>query len=436
MADSDNRQAAPIWWRLMDAKIGFTPVPVAVVLGATLIGLWATEKIPGEISVMIALLGLGGCVFGEIGGRIPLFNKIGGGVILTTFLPAYLGYAKVIPPTVVETMSTFWKTSTFVYLYITGIVVGSILGMDRTVLMRGFVKIFIPLVVGSLAAMVVGTGVAMLMGLEMKRAFFFIVIPIMSGGLGEGALPLTLGYSQILGQPQGPLLAQVLPPILLGNLIAIIFAGVLDLIGQRRPRWSGDGRLQDGAQIVPGSAAADAHPTVQDVAAAVMLAVTLYCLGLLAHQVIGLPAPVTMLFLAVALKVAHGVTPSLELGAHRMYRFFAVAVTYPLLFAIGAVLTPWQEMMAALSPASLATILATVLTLGGVGFAMGRMMSMYRIETALVNICHSGLGGTGDVAILTAAKRLQLMPFAQIATRLGGAITVTLTLIVYHYLNR
>ena len=75
------------------------------------------------------------------------------------------------------------------------------------------------------------------------------------------------------------------------------------------------------------------------------------------------------------------------------------------------------------------TIAATVITLMGTGFVVGRLMKMYPIDTAIVNACHSGQGGTGDVAILTAANRMQLMPFAQIATRIGGAITVTLVLI-------
>jgi malate:Na+ symporter len=42
------------------------------------------------------------------------------------------------------------------------------------------------------------------------------------------------------------------------------------------------------------------------------------------------------------------------------------------------------------------------------GFFAGRRLGMYPIESAIVNACHSGQGGTGDIAILTAANRMQL----------------------------
>ena len=75
------------------------------------------------------------------------------------------------------------------------------------------------------------------------------------------------------------------------------------------------------------------------------------------------------------------------------------------------------------------TIVATVTALMTTGFITARFVRMYPIDVAIVTACHSGQGGTGDVAILTAANRMQLMPFAQIATRIGGAVTVTLALI-------
>ena len=135
-------------------------------------------------------------------------------------------------------------------------------------------------------------------------------------------------------------------------------------------------------------------------------------------------------FIAVLVKLIRGVSPQLQQGAFVVYKFFSTAVTYPLLFAIGVSMTPWDKLVAAFNVPYLVTIVATVTTLMATGFFVGRRLGLYPIEAAIVNACHSGQGGTGDVAILTAANRMQLMPFAQIATRIGGAITVTLTLII------
>ena len=138
-----------------------------------------------------------------------------------------------------------------------------------------------------------------------------------------------------------------------------------------------------------------------------------------------------MLALAVLMKFGRIASPPLERGAFSNFQFFSAVVTYPLLFAIGVAKTPWEKLIGAFNLPTLATIVVTVATLIGTGFIMARVVRLYPIDTAIVNACHSGQGGTGDVAILTAGNRMQLMPFAQIATRIGGAIMVTLTLIAY-----
>jgi Na+/citrate or Na+/malate symporter len=165
------------------------------------------------------------------------------------------------------------------------------------------------------------------------------------------------------------------------------------------------------------------------IAAAGITSISLYMVGMLAFRLFEFPAPVVMLFVAIMFKLSRGVSPQLQQSSYVVYKFFSTAVTYPLLFAIGASMTPWDKLVAAFNVSNLVIIVSTVVTLMATGFVVGRKMNMYPIEAAIVNACHSGQGGTGDVAILTAANRMQLMPFAQIATRIGGAITVTLTLI-------
>ena len=118
-----------------------------------------------------------------------------------------------------------------------------------------------------------------------------------------------------------------------------------------------------------------------------------------------------------------------------VYKFFRTAVTYPILFAVGVAITPWQELVNAFTFTNLLVIVSTVSALVATGFLVGKKIGMHPVDVAIVSCCQSGQGGTGDVAILTAGNRMSLMPFAQIATRIGGAINVSLGLLfLSHYL--
>jgi malate:Na+ symporter len=421
------------WWKVVEFRIGIVPLPVYVVLAALVAFFILRDgKVASDLPTMIAVLALGGFGCAEIGRRLPVIRNLGAAAIFATFVPSYLVYAHLLPEGMMKPVAEFTKASNFLYLFIAAIIVGSIFGMDRQVLIKGFLKIFVPLAAGSIVAGTVGTLIGVVLGLGAYHTFFYVVIPIMAGGVGEGAIPLSIGYAEILHQEQGTLFAQVLPPIMLGSLTAILLAGFLNWVGKRLPRLTGEGRLQPGVgeELMPGeekAAASAVDPGA--IAAAGVTAIALYLLGTACFKLFGLPGPVAMLFLAVLVKLTRAVPPSLQLAGQTVYKFFSTSITYPLLFAIGVSLTPWETLVAALTPANIAVIVLTVATLMATGFFVGRLLGMYPIETAIVNACHSGQGGTGDIAILTAANRLELMPFAQIATRIGGAITVTLTLI-------
>ena len=419
------------WWKLMEFRIGIIPLPVYFIIAALIAGFVATGKISAEISMAIVVFSFFGFTCAEIGKRIPIIKNIGAAAIFATFIPSALVYYKILPEPIVKMTTEFTKASNFLYLFIASIIVGSILSMDRKVLIKGFLKIFIPLAVGSIAAMIVGTLVGTALGLGTQHTFFYIVIPIMAGGVGEGAIPLSVGYAEILHRDQGELFATVLPPVMLGSLTAILLSGMLNYVGKKYPQLTGNGRLQpdESDEMDPHQEEITGHMDVTHIAAAGVTALTLYIVGIMCQRLFGLPAPVAMLFIAVVVKLTQAVSPQLQQGAFVVYKFFSTAVTYPLLFAIGVSLTPWDKLMAAFTLPTLLTIICTVATLMGTGFLIARRLKMYPIDVAIVNACHSGQGGTGDVAILTAADRMQLMPFAQIATRIGGAITVTLVLI-------
>ncbi|HXP95347.1 MAG TPA: 2-hydroxycarboxylate transporter family protein, partial [Telmatospirillum sp.] len=176
------------WWKIFDFKIGIVPLPIYIVLVA-LIGAFiyvGKGKIASDILISIAILAVGGFTCAELGKRLPIIKNLGAAAIFATFLPSYLVYAHLLPEPVIASTKDFFKTSNFLYLYIACIIVGSIVGMDRQSLIRGIVKIFVPLACGVVVAAGAGTLLGTVLGLGIYHTFFYIIVPMMGGGVGEG----------------------------------------------------------------------------------------------------------------------------------------------------------------------------------------------------------------------------------------------------------
>ena len=425
------------WWHILDNwKVGIIPLPLFLLAGGLIALDCLGGKLPSDIVVMVATLAFFGFACGEFGKRLPVLGKLGAAAICATFIPSALVHYGLLPEVVVESTTKFYKSTNILYLYICCIIVGSIMSMNRTTLIQGFLRIFFPMLCGEIVGMVVGVGVGIALGLEPFQVFFFIVLPIMAGGVGEGAIPLSIGYAALMHMDQGVALGRVLPMVMLGSLTAIVISGCLNQLGKRFPHLTGEGQLMPNRRNeTHRETPVEGKMDVTTLASGALLAVLLYMLGMLGQKTIGLPAPVGMLFLAVLLKLVNGVSPRLQEGSQMVYKFFRTAVTYPILFAVGVAITPWQELVNAFTVTNLLVIISTVTALVATGFLVGKKIGMYPIDVAIVSCCQSGQGGTGDVAILTSGNRMNLMPFAQIATRIGGAINVSLGLLfLSHYL--
>ncbi|MBE8246517.1 2-hydroxycarboxylate transporter family protein, partial [Leptospira borgpetersenii serovar Ballum] len=136
------------------------------------------------------------------------------------------------------------------------------------------------------------------------------------------------------------------------------------------------------------------------------------------------PGPVLMILAAVICKYTKAIPAAMEVGAYSCYKFVSAALVWPLMIGLGMLYVPLESVVAVFSVGYVVVCGSIVIAMALSGFFIASRLNMYPVEAAIVTSCHSGLGGTGDVAILSASNRMSLMPFAQIATRIGGASTV------------
>ncbi|KGT93051.1 malate permease [Erwinia typographi] len=412
---------------MQNSEVGAVPlllfVSITLIVGCSAYAGVLPKNMIGGLAVIMTL----GFAFSKVGRVLPLLKDIGGPAILCLIIPSMLVYFDLFEKHTLDTVHLLMKEANLLYFVIACLVVGSILGMNRIILIQGMTRMFVPLVAGTVAAIISGLLVGMLCGYTPYHTFFFIIVPIIGGGIGEGILPLSLAYSAILGQTPDVYVAQLAPAAVVGNIFAIVCAGVLARIGQRCPSLTGNGMLirsDADNRIFTHTPNSPQQTDFQLMGGGLLMICAFFIAGGLLEKLVHIPGPVLMILIAVLCKYSQVIPSSMEKGAYSCYQFVSTALVWPLMIGLGMLYVPLENVVAVFSVGYVVVCGAVVFAMSLSGYFIASYLNMYPVEAAIVTSCHSGLGGTGDVAILSASNRMALMPFAQIATRIGGASTV------------
>lgn len=394
-----------------------------VILGATYMGVLPKGMV-GALPLMMVV----GASLNELGNRLPIIKDyLGGGAIVIIFASAALVTYGILPESSKVIMTSFMKSEGFLSFYIAALITGSILGMDRKLLISASIR-YLPVIIGGVIAALGLTGlVGMIMGYGAKEAILYIAIPIMGGGMGAGAVPLAEMFGQVLDVDPASMMSKMVPALALGNAMAIVVAGLLDKIGQKRKKLTGNGKLMKAQDDIKEESKEVVKLDYKLMGIGILLSTTFFIWGKILANFIPIHSYALMIISVAAVKVAGIVPEKYEKGAFQWFRFVMTNFTPALLVGIGVAYTDLNAVISSLSLVYIVLVFTTVVgaTIGS-GF-VGHFLGFYAIEASITGgLCMANMGGTGDVAVLSASKRMELMPFAQISSRIGGAFMLIL----------
>ncbi len=420
-----------------DTMKGFTlagvKLPLFALLSAIVFSAMYLGALPKGMIGAFPLTIILGAILNEIGNRTPIVKDyLGGGAIVVIFGSAALATYGIIPEATSTIVVNFMKGEGFLSFYIAALITGSILGMNRNLLIKASIR-YLPAILGGV---VFALGLTFLVGTVIgyggKEAMLYIAVPIMGGGMGAGAVPLSQIFGDALRIDTAQMLSKMVPALALGNALAIVTAGILDKIGKKRQNLTGNGNL-----LLPGADKKDVpedenrdallNPDYVVMGIGLLLSTAFFAWG----KILGSFIPIhsyALMIISVAVVKALGILPrEYEIGAFQWFRFIMVVMTPALLVGIGIAYTDLNAVINALSFSYIVLVAVTLIgAVIGSGL-VGRLLGFYPIESAITaGLCMANMGGTGDVAVLSASKRMELMPFAQISSRIGGAFMLIL----------
>ncbi|MHC1748261.1 MAG: 2-hydroxycarboxylate transporter family protein [Cellulosilyticaceae bacterium] len=396
------------------------------VIAVVMIVAIALDVLPKGMAGALLVMMVMGSLFNKIGNNLPIVKTyLGGGAIVAIFASAALVSFNIIPPSIVENVDKFMNEVGFLNFYIAALITGSILGMNRSLLLKAAIR-FLPV---ALCAMTMGVLVAgtvgALVGYGFKETIMYIAIPMMGGGMGAGVVPLSDMYSQATGLEAAQMISKMIPASTLGNVVAIISAGMIGRLALAKPSWNGNGKLMKKAECGM-QETVKAAPDYTKMGIGLMVSLSFFAWGSIVGKFIPAVHPYAWMIITVVILKAVGVIPDkLEHAAQQWSQFVMTNFTSALLVGIGIAMIDLNAVAAAFTPLYFFLVIVVVVSVAiGAGIG-GKLVGFYPVEAAITaGLCTTNMGGTGDIAVLSASNRMELIPFAQISTRICGAITL------------
>lgn len=408
--------------KLYGAPWYITLIGCAIVIAAAYLG--ALGKDFASIMILIIAYGV---VFFEIGERLPIWNTyIGGGVLAAFFGTAIIRQLSLIPKVYIDPINEFIGGDTvgFTTIWIIVLITGSVLSLEKKILLKSFVGYFPAILGGLIAAMAFGALAGLFFGISPVNVILRYVLPVMGGGNGAGAVPMSEIYEKVTGNSAVSYYAFAIIILTIANIMSIIAGALLNALGEKHPSLTGDKKTLLRKNTFNVEDAKEAEPTFSDMCGAIMVIFGSYALGQLFSGSI-LPtiagAPIheyAYMILFVVILSATGVIPkNIRAGAKRLQKFMNKACAVVMMAGLGFDFD-LGELVAACTVSNV--IIALFIVIGAiVGSALvGQLVGFYPIDSAITaGLCMANRGGNGDVAVLGAAKRMDLMAYAQLSSR-------------------
>lgn len=244
------------------------------------------------------------------------------------------------------------------------------------------------------------------------------------------------------GTDSASYLSFALAILAVGNIVSVGFAVLLNAVGEIFPKLTGKGELVRSGKNIQVKEKTAVKPTMDDIAAAIFLTSGFFILSqLVAKKIlpsvfgVAIPNFAYLIIFAALANIFDLIPENLKAGAQKCQQFCGNKLIWIQMAGCGITLIDFNEMLGVLSLSNL--IITILIVLGAVlgSGLFGMLAGFFPVESAITaGLCMANMGGAGDLAVLGAAKRMNLMSYAQISSRIGGAMVLLLGSFIFQFL--